>query len=281
MNRVQNAVRCLMRLGFQTIVCLAVSATCATTGRAQGSGYSYSRSITINHTKVPNTDQTNFPVLIAGTYSYLATTGNGGNVTNSNGYDIIFTSDAAGANMLAFERQSYNASTGAVTFWVKVPTLSHTTDTVIYLFYGNSSVTTDQSNKTAVWDSNYLGVWHMSNGVTLNGNDSTANGNNGSTSGVTAVTGIIADAASYSSSGEVTTPLKAGSSRMKSGVMRRAGEETILAASSTPSTQEQAEKTSFRTTPVRAPISINTLSAPRMRFTPLLRPPRMPGTLWP
>ena len=123
-------------------------------------GCLYRRAITIDHTKVPNTDQANFPVLISGTYSYLATTANGGNVTNANGYDILFTSDADGVNPIPFEQESYSPSTGAINYWVKVPTLSHTTDTVIYMFYGNSSISTDQSNKTAVWDSNYLGIWH-------------------------------------------------------------------------------------------------------------------------
>ena len=40
----------------------------------------YQRMIVIDHTKVPNTDQGDFPVLISGTYSYLATAGNGGKV---------------------------------------------------------------------------------------------------------------------------------------------------------------------------------------------------------
>ena len=53
----------------------------------EGNGYTYSRSITINHNKVPNTDQSNFPLLISGTYPYLATVANGGRVRNSNGYD--------------------------------------------------------------------------------------------------------------------------------------------------------------------------------------------------
>src|ERR1700722_7085448 len=82
-------------------------------------GYGYRRTITIDHTKVSNTDQITFPVLISGTYSYLATTGNGGNVTSSNGYDIIFTSDAAGINTLPFEQESYSATTGAVNYWVQ------------------------------------------------------------------------------------------------------------------------------------------------------------------
>ncbi len=160
-------------------------------------GYLYRRTIAIDHTKVPNTDQSNFPVLISGTYPYLATTGNGGNVTNANGFDIIFTSDAGGSNPLAYERESYNASTGAVNFWVKVPTVSHSSDTVIYVFYGNSSVTTDPSNKTAVWDSNYKGVWHLPNGTTLSASDSTSNGNNGTNSGGLAATGQIDGGASF------------------------------------------------------------------------------------
>src|SRR5690349_18662985 len=107
----------------------------SSSAQSWSNGYSFRRSITIDHTKVPNTDQTNFPVLISGTYSYLATTANGGDVTNANGYDIIFTSDAGGTSLLPFEQESYSASTGALNYWVQVPTVSHTTDTVIYIFY--------------------------------------------------------------------------------------------------------------------------------------------------
>ena len=164
--------------------------------QAWSNGYSYRRTVTIDHTKVPNTNQTNFPVLFSGTYSDLATTSNGGAVTNSNGYDIIFTSDAAGANVLPFERENYNGATGAVNFWVQIPTLSHTTDTTIYLFYGNSSVTTDQSNQHGTWDINYKGVWHLPNGTSLSGSDSTSNAVNGTNSGMTATAGLIDGAAS-------------------------------------------------------------------------------------
>jgi hypothetical protein len=59
----------------------------------QGGGYAYRRTITIDHTKAPNTNQSNFAVLISGTYSYLGTVSTGGNVQNANGYDVIFTSD--------------------------------------------------------------------------------------------------------------------------------------------------------------------------------------------
>jgi len=141
----------------------------------------YARAVTIDHTKVGtvnNTDQTNFPVLFSGTYSYLTTQANGGNVQNASGYDIIFTSDSACQNSLSFEQESYNPSTGAVVYWVKVPTVSHSASTVIYLCYDNSTITTFQSTPSSTWDGNFQGVWHMgeSSGTTLH--DSTSNANN-------------------------------------------------------------------------------------------------------
>ncbi|MGA2084000.1 MAG: DUF2341 domain-containing protein [Terracidiphilus sp.] len=165
-------------------------------------GYSYQRTIIIDHTKVPNTDQSNFPFLFSTTDPLFATTTNrGGHVTNPNGYDIIFTSDAAGQNVLDYEMEEYNPATGQVIAWVRIPTLSHTTDTVLYVFYGNSSITTSQQNPTGVWDSNYLDVLHLdeSSGTTVY--DSTANGNNGtkvSQSSPTSVsTGEIGGAQSF------------------------------------------------------------------------------------
>ncbi len=43
------------------------------------------------------------------------------------------------------------------------------------MFYGNSSVTTDQSNKSGVWDSNYKGVWHLNEVSGTVNHDSTSN----------------------------------------------------------------------------------------------------------
>jgi hypothetical protein len=139
-------------------------------------GYAYRRPITIDHTKVANSDQANFPVLISGTFSYLATLANGGKVTSANGYDIIF-SDSTGTQLLKWEIESYNPVTGDATFWVKIPTLSATTDTVIYMYYGNSGVTTFQGGTAgSVWDTNYLAVYHLNLDPTAFGaKDSTAN----------------------------------------------------------------------------------------------------------
>ncbi|MBL8015445.1 MAG: DUF2341 domain-containing protein, partial [Candidatus Doudnabacteria bacterium] len=150
---------------------------------AYGNGYTYRRSITIDETKVTGSSAlTDFPVAIAGTYSYLATTSNGGKVTNSNGYDIIFTSDSAGSTQLDHEIERYVASSGEVVMWVRIPSLSATSNTVIYMFYGNSSVTTSQQDIEGTWNSNYKLVHHLEEGSTSNTGyvDSTSNNNDSS-----------------------------------------------------------------------------------------------------
>ena len=113
--------------------------------------YAHVRPITINHTKVPNTDQTNFPILVSGVYPFLANTANGGQVQNASGYDIIFTADYAGTTQLDHEIESYDPTTGTINVWVRIPTLSHTCDTIIYAAYGNAAITTSQENRTGVW----------------------------------------------------------------------------------------------------------------------------------
>jgi len=144
------------------------------------SGYGYERAIVIDHTKVPNTDQLNFPFLFNTTDPLLASTANNGHVTNANGYDIIFTSDAAGQNMLNFEFEEYNPANGQVVAWVNVPTVSHTQDTAIYMWYGNSSINAPQQNPAGVWNSSFNAVYHLqTTSSSVSVVDSTANNNNG------------------------------------------------------------------------------------------------------
>jgi hypothetical protein len=166
--------------------------------------YCYSRAITIDYSKVPNTNQTNFPVYLSLTnYSDLNTSANGGAVINPSGYDIIFTSDAAGKNLLNFEQENYSASTGTLNYWVRIPTVSHITPgTTFYMFYGNPNINSFQGSAASVWDSNYLGVWDLPNGGALTTNDSTANQNNGTNQGATASAGKIVGGASFKGSSQ-------------------------------------------------------------------------------
>jgi hypothetical protein len=164
------------------------------------SGYIYRRAITVAAAVVPAT-QTNFPMLVSGTYSFLATFPNGGMIHNtvtvnsqSVPADLIFTSDAAGTIKLNWEIASYTAATGAIEAWVQVPSISN--GTVIYMFYSNISVTTYQSTVANVW-SGYGGVWHLANGTTLSLVDSSGTGNGLTNYNATPTAGIIDGAASF------------------------------------------------------------------------------------
>jgi prepilin-type N-terminal cleavage/methylation domain-containing protein len=128
--------------------------------RASGGQYTYKRKITLGqNSKVSGGPHTDFPIAISEAQDYLKTVANGGKVENDNGYDIIFTSDSAGATVLSHEIEYYNPSTGEMTAWVKVPTLAANTD--IYMFYGNSDIVSTQENISDVWSNNYQMVTHL------------------------------------------------------------------------------------------------------------------------
>ncbi len=145
--------------------------------------YGFSRTVTINHLKVPNTDQTNFTFPVNGTYSYLATVANGGKIQNTvsfNGQtvpaDLKFTSDVGGTSLLSWDVASYTATTGVIEIWVKVASISHTVDTVIYMFYGDASVTTYQGGSLgAAYDASTIAIYHLANGSSLSVADSSVN----------------------------------------------------------------------------------------------------------
>jgi YD repeat-containing protein len=180
-------------------------------GQVAPSNLSFVREILIDHRQVANTDQTDFPVLISGTFPYLANVAHGGKVQNISGYDVLFTSDAAGQDQLDHEIDSYNPTTGAAGFWVRIPTLSHTTDTPIYMWYGNSVVQLSQENPAGVWRSGYAGVWHFG-GSTLGTKDSTANANNALNIGVTSAVGKFGTAGSFNGSNSTYLQIPSSSS---------------------------------------------------------------------
>ena len=117
-------------------------------------------------------DLSNFPVLIS-----LSADANLAASAQANGNDIFFTA-ADGITKLNHEIEYYNGGTGQFVAWVQVPVLSHTQNTALFMYYGNSSATSQQ-NPAGVWDPNYKGVFHMSETSGSQNRDSTANTNNG------------------------------------------------------------------------------------------------------
>jgi predicted glutamine amidotransferase len=129
----------------------------------------FRKPITIDPNQVA-TNLPNFPVLIDITDNDLA------NKAQINAGDIVFTDDAD--TKLNHEIEFYDSNTGHLTAWVNLPLLSVTTDTTLYLYYGNPTCE-NQQNPTAVWNSNYRMVQHLNENSGTH-YDSTPNGNNGS-----------------------------------------------------------------------------------------------------
>lgn len=142
---------------------------------AYPNGYDYRREITIHYQYVYGSGSyTNFPVMINFTNASLKTTSNGGNVTNSSGYDIIF--ETTSGTQLDHEMEYYSSSTGEIIAWVRIPSLSTSSDTDIYIYYGNSSISSSQEDIDGVWANNFAAVYHMDEtGGTIY--DSTSNNN--------------------------------------------------------------------------------------------------------
>jgi len=130
--------------------------------------------IIINHSMVQE-DQKDFPVLI-----YRSADAELAAQAKSNGDDIIFTS---GDNSTRYnhEIENYDDTTGELTAWVKIPSLSSTQDTILLMYYGNPG-SSNQENITGTWDGNYRMVQHLneSSGTLY---DSTSYGNNGTNNG--------------------------------------------------------------------------------------------------
>jgi len=148
-------------------------------GGGGGGGTPGTLTITIDHTKCGTADTTNYPLRLDITHASLKSVANGGLIADAQGDDIVITSDLAGTTPLSYDPLIlWDASTGRVVTNVKIPTLSHTSDTVIYVQCGVSGVTTFQGGATgAAWDANFVSVYSFGDGSTLNLNDLTSNAN--------------------------------------------------------------------------------------------------------
>jgi hypothetical protein len=123
--------------------------------------FKYFKDITIDHTKISGTsDLVNFPVLISIFDTDLH------NKVQSDGDDIAFKNATSWLfHEIEFFNQNYNSTHAQLIVWINIPKLSPFEDTIIRMYYGNATMGT-QENHLGVWESNYVGVWHL----TENGN---------------------------------------------------------------------------------------------------------------
>ncbi len=145
----------------------AIPPVSAATENWWNTGWPYRRPITINPSSV-SADQVDFPVLVDLVDGSLV-----GKV-QGDGDDFVFVN--TGGIKLDHEIELYDSAVGHLIAWVKIPFLSSSLPTTIYLYYGNLA-SPNQRNPQAVWDTNYKLVLHLGEPAGVN-MDSTVNGNN-------------------------------------------------------------------------------------------------------
>lgn len=140
------------------------------------SDWLYRKQITIDSEYI-DADLLNFPVFINdidSNYQYAR---------DPDGYDFLFTT-SDGMTKLNHELVRFDYGLNTIEAWVNVTSISSTSDTTIYLYWGNLSAT-NQENLNGTWETGYVGVYHLDeqsgSGNTVidsssNGNDATYKG---------------------------------------------------------------------------------------------------------
>lgn len=125
--------------------------------------------ITIASTDIPQ-DLTNFPVLIHLSSSSGKTHIDMTDVFSQlgNSAQKIAVTESDGATQCYVEIESWDAQAREAWLWVKVPSLSTTQNTTLYLYYDPAHADnteyvgyTGSTPAMNVWDAHYVGVWHM------------------------------------------------------------------------------------------------------------------------
>ena len=159
------------------------------------SGWDKRVKITIDHNDVTS-DLSNFPVLI-----YLSSSSG----RNNDDVSFIFNELQSDANRKKIavttsdkttqcyvEIEKWDTANKKAWLWVKVPSISSTTDTDLYFYYDkdhadNTDYVGDVGSAPAknVWDSGFKAVWHLGDSAGGSGSirDSTSNSNHGTDSG--------------------------------------------------------------------------------------------------
>jgi MSHA biogenesis protein MshQ len=149
--------------------------------------WGYRKPVTLDATRVEGSDHADFPVMLSLVDGDLRTVANGGRVENASGFDIVVV-DGADTVRLDHEMEHFDPATGEIVLWVRIPVLSATVDTDLFLYYGNASVAGSLENPAGVWTNGYEAVWHFG-GDLLDATPNGRNGTNGGTSDTPALAG--------------------------------------------------------------------------------------------
>ncbi len=157
-------------------------------------GWNNRAKITIDHNDV-DSDLSDFPVLV-----YLSNSSGRNNDDTTSIFDEVGTNgkkiavtQSDGTTQCYVEIEKWDNVSEQAWLWVKIPSISNTADTELYLYYDNSqpdnSVHIGDKESTpaqSVWNTNFKGVWHLDedpSGTAPQMKESTLNNNNGTSYG--------------------------------------------------------------------------------------------------
>ena len=101
---------------------------------------------------------TGFVFLFDQTRNDFKSVANGGLVESTQGHDIRF--ETSSGTKLAHDLEKYNAATGEVVAWFRLPSVPATGDIVAFCYVGRGGLSATEADPTACWQ-DYLGVWHL------------------------------------------------------------------------------------------------------------------------
>ena len=111
----------------------------------------YRKALTVRGSEVSGS-LASFPIMVSLTDSDLRTH------AAASGLDLCFA-DADGQSLLPFEIERWDSESGSLLSWVALPELTAGVDREFFLYYGSGSEL-DRATPSAVWDDDYLGVYH-------------------------------------------------------------------------------------------------------------------------
>jgi len=122
--------------------------------RAEGGGvdWPYRKAITIDSAKVDG-DLSDWPLLV-----HLDSDSDLADHAQSSGDDIKFEDDSG--TQLSHEIESYDSNTGTLWAHVKLPSVSPSSDTTLYIYYGNTDAS-NQESVADVWSNGFEAVYHL------------------------------------------------------------------------------------------------------------------------
>ncbi len=131
--------------------------------------FNYRKNITIDSSKV-QVELTDFPMLLVLYDNDLRYH------TQADGDDILFLDELNRSldHEIDFYDLTYNSSHAYLIAWIRIPTLSGSSNTTITMYYGNPTFG-NQENTAGVWNNDYVGVWHLNEDF----KESSSNGNTG------------------------------------------------------------------------------------------------------